>query len=69
MRLCFHKWEESTSKWIINETPYQIETMVSYCPKCEKIVASPPSLSFNKVISHEQLLTFFNLTPKQKDSS
>lgn len=67
MRLCFHKWKESTTKWIIDETPFQIETNVSYCPKCEKIVASPPYLSFNKLLSHEQQLKFFNLTPKQKE--
>ena len=69
MSLCWHKWEESISKWVIDDTPYQIETLVSFCPKCKKIVASKPQIGYNNLLSHEQQLKFFNLKPKQKDSS
>jgi len=69
MKMCLHAWQKSRTTQKIDGSPFQIEIDVIYCPKCEKITPSVPYLTFNKSLSHEQQLKFFNIKPKQKDSS
>ena len=36
MKMCFHEWQKSRTTRKIDESPFQIEIDVIYCPKCEK---------------------------------